>query len=244
MTWDTIGHLPRADRPDRGAICERGVGEVDRGAVAIGGRGSDGAIAGCERGTRVESPARERSVYGSRLHAQFGEAIGEGSIAIGSGRRGGLDRRATRRQVRSLLGRISPVVINDDFLDLVEAIGKLADLAEDGLVLVELRASPAAQDGILFMLWDDGDRNLKGSQIFDIGKIGPAVLDKTFGLFDGGRGLGEQVVERLVLVDRADFGLVLQVLNVRVRPVRCSGGGGIGNGHVVGGRSRVRRAHD
>jgi hypothetical protein len=30
---------------------------------------------------------------------------------------------------------------------------------------------------------------------------------------------------------------------VRVRPVRCSGRGGIGNGHV-GGRSRVRRAHD
>ncbi|KAG9701316.1 hypothetical protein KCU76_g45, partial [Aureobasidium melanogenum] len=41
----------------------RGVGEVDGGAVAVGGRGGDGAIAGCERGTRVESPARERRVY-------------------------------------------------------------------------------------------------------------------------------------------------------------------------------------
>jgi hypothetical protein len=177
------------------------------------------------------------------LHAQFGKAIGEGGIAVGRGGMGGLDRGATSGEFGGFGSGIPSVVVDDDFLDLVETVGELADVAEDGLVLVELRASSATQDRVLLMLWDDGDSNLKGSQVFDIGKIGTAVLDKTFGLLDGGRGFGQEVVKRLVLDDGADLCLLFQVLNVRVWLDRGRGGVGVGNGHV-GGRVRVGRAHD
>jgi hypothetical protein len=156
---------------------------------------------------------------------------------------GRLNGGATSGHVGGSGSGISAVVVDDDFLDLVEAVGELADVAEDGLVLVKLRASPAAQDRVLLMLWDDGDSNLKGSQVFDIGKVGTAVLDKTLGLFDGGRGFGQEVVERLVLVDGGDLCLLFQVLNVWIWLDRGRGGVGVGDGHV-GGRVRVRRAHD
>lgn len=62
-------------------------------------------------------------------------------------------------------------------------------------MLSELRALPATQDRILFMLWNYGDSNLKGSQIFDISEIWAAIFDKTFGLLDCLGGLVEEVIQ-------------------------------------------------
>jgi hypothetical protein len=48
VAWGTIRHLTWTDRPDRGAICERGIREIERGAVTVGSRGGDGTVAGSD----------------------------------------------------------------------------------------------------------------------------------------------------------------------------------------------------